>query len=80
MMTKISCLLILATLILGCSDHGGGVTSARRPPSNDPVPTTGWNIPVDEIVSTSVTKDAIPSLSNPITIPAGDADYLGDED
>jgi hypothetical protein len=78
--TKVGCLLILAAVALGCSDHGsGGVTSARRPPSNDPVPTSGWNIPVLEIVSTG-TKDAIPSLSNPITIPAAEATYLGDQD
>lgn len=39
-----------------------------------------WNIPPDDIISTGIPKDGIPSLFNPPVIPASEADYLSDDD
>ncbi|NIR50610.1 DUF3179 domain-containing protein [candidate division KSB1 bacterium] len=38
-----------------------------------------WNIPEDQIFFGGVSKDGIPSLFDPETIPASEADYLSDE-
>ncbi|MFQ5674282.1 MAG: DUF3179 domain-containing protein [bacterium] len=50
------------------------------PKDGDTFPNSGWNIPADQIVTTGVSKDGIPSLFNPQTIAAERADYLSDED
>ena len=39
-----------------------------------------WNIPRNQIIRGGVSKDGIPSLFNPRTIPADQADYLSDDD
>ena len=39
-----------------------------------------WNIPRNEIIWGGVSKDGIPSLFNPRTLPADQADYLSDDD
>jgi len=39
-----------------------------------------WNIPRNEIIWGGVSKDGIPSLFNPRTTPADQADYLSDDD
>lgn len=44
------------------------------------VPSARWNIPEDQIRFGGVPKDGIPSLSNPKTISAFEANYLGDDD
>jgi hypothetical protein len=44
------------------------------------VPFSDWNIPEKDIISGGPAKDGIPSLFNPRTISAAEANYLSDED
>ena len=49
-------------------------------PGNATNNSSAWNIPSDQIIGGGVAKDAIPSLFNPGTISASQANYLNDND
>lgn len=49
-------------------------------PGNATNDSSAWNIPSDQIIGGGVAKDAIPSLFNPGTISASQANYLTDND
>ncbi|MFQ5823726.1 MAG: DUF3179 domain-containing protein [bacterium] len=69
---------ITGVVLYSCNNLDNTAPANTTP--GDSVPDSGWNIPINEIISGGVPKDGIPSLFNPLTIPADQANYLSDED
>ncbi|MFQ5752929.1 MAG: DUF3179 domain-containing protein [bacterium] len=66
-------ILMLGVVLVSCNSNNSVV------PFDDGTD-SGWNIPVDQIISGGPPKDGIPSLFSPPTIPAVQANYLSDSD
>ena len=70
--------VLCSTMLLqGCEDEpfSSGNSSSSGSKNQE-----SWTIPLDEVFDGGPGKDGIPALTEPESIPAGDADYLSDED
>ena len=70
-------ILCSSLLLWGCEEEpfGDGNTSSTGSSKN-----SSWSIPKDEVFDGGPGKDGIPALDEPNFIPAGEEDYVGEDD
>ena len=69
--------LLLLAISQGCEEiiSGTGNSSSSGGSGNDT-----WSIPLSEVFDGGPGKDGIPALTDPQFVPAGEADYMNDDD
>ena len=71
---------MIAGSLCGCETETGGIEPSGNNSNNGTGSNKGWLIPKTEVFDGGPGKDGIPALTEPDFIPAGEADYISEND